>query len=179
MEHLITAVESSLQQENWYAALSLSLTLPDICSKIDEPEVFTNTRFPRWVNKYFSPTYTRMMPNYSPERGSYREEHVFLSGEDFYALRCAVLHEGSDSIISQKASKALEKFTFVAPLPGFLVHMNQRNLTLQLQVDQFCMDVCQAVRLWLSSVTEGSEQSQRIQRLMRIVVRKPGDAIVI
>lgn len=168
MDHLTQAVESALQQENWYAALSLSLTLPDICSKIDEPDAHTSKRFPRWVNKYFSPKYTRLMPDYSPERGSFREEHVFLSGKDFYALRCAVLHEGSDSIVNQSAQEALESFTFVAPLPGLFVHCNQSHKRLQLQVDNFCADVCEAVRVWAAQMPGDSVQYQRMNGLMKI-----------
>lgn len=168
MDHLTQAVESALQQENWYAALSLSLTLPDICSKIDEPDVPTSQRFPRWVDEYFTPGYTRMMPSYSPERGAYKEEHVFLSGRDFYALRCAVLHEGSDSILNQRAREALESFTFVAPQPGLVVHRNQAGAQLQLQVDKFCADVCDAVSLWTAQMPVDSVQYQRVNGLMKI-----------
>lgn len=37
MNHFIEALESSLDTQNWYSVLFISLTLPDICGKIDEP----------------------------------------------------------------------------------------------------------------------------------------------
>lgn len=32
------AVKNSLEQENWYSALTLALTLPDICGKLENPD---------------------------------------------------------------------------------------------------------------------------------------------
>lgn len=37
MNHFINALEISLNTQNWYSVLFISLTLPDICGKIDEP----------------------------------------------------------------------------------------------------------------------------------------------
>lgn len=37
MNHFINALETSIQTENWYSVLFISLSLPDICGKIDEP----------------------------------------------------------------------------------------------------------------------------------------------
>jgi hypothetical protein len=34
MQHLVDSVRKDLQNENWYAALFMALTLPDICGKI-------------------------------------------------------------------------------------------------------------------------------------------------
>jgi len=33
MERFISAVSSAIENQNWYATLYLSLTLPDICAK--------------------------------------------------------------------------------------------------------------------------------------------------
>ena len=38
MERFTNAVIKSLATENWYSALSLALTLPDICGKVEQPE---------------------------------------------------------------------------------------------------------------------------------------------
>ena len=65
------------------------------------------------------------------------EEHVFLSGADCYALRCAFLHEGRDEITDQRAGEVLDAFAFVVPPAGSAIHSNQNNQTLQLQVDIF------------------------------------------
>lgn len=71
-----------------------------------------------------------------------RSDHLvgdtsFLNGGDCYALRCAVLHEGSDDIVEQRAREALERFEFYEPAPGLRMHCNQIGVRLQLQVDLF------------------------------------------
>jgi hypothetical protein len=60
-------------------------------------------------------------------------------------MRCAYLHEGRDEIVEQKAQEALERFQFVVPPEGCVVHSNQFNNSLQLQVDIFCREIADAV----------------------------------
>lgn len=36
MKHLINSVEIALENKNWYAALTLTLTLPDIIGKVQQ-----------------------------------------------------------------------------------------------------------------------------------------------
>ena len=94
--------------------------------------------------------------------------HVFLHGEDCYALRCAVLHEGADDIVTQRARVALDSFLFVAPRNGWTVHCNQSNAKLQLQVDIFCEDICAGVDAWLLAVATNPDVQARIATLMRV-----------
>ncbi len=72
-----------------------------------------------------------------------------MQGEDCYALRCALLHEGTDDISEQRAQEVLENFKFVVPPDGLIVHNNQSGKALQLQVDIFCRDICASVLDWL------------------------------
>lgn len=44
MNHFINALETSIQTENWYSVLFISLSLPDICGKIDEPNENSSKR---------------------------------------------------------------------------------------------------------------------------------------
>ncbi|MGH3654585.1 hypothetical protein [Glutamicibacter sp.] len=172
MKHLTNAVKMSVQHGNWYSALTLALALPDICSKVDEPsEKSVKKRYTRWADQYFTPKYTH---NIGPER----REHVFLSSNDFYALRCAVIHEGSDSVMLQKAREALDRFQFIAPHPrGHIIHCNLLDTHLQLQVDKFCADVCEAVDEWHAGIKEGSDQALRVSELMIIREFSDGEGI--
>ncbi len=34
MERFTRAIEKSIKSENWYAALTLALTIPDICGRL-------------------------------------------------------------------------------------------------------------------------------------------------
>lgn len=148
------AIEKALNDENWYAALGLALALPDICANVFSPTEGSQRRYVRWYNQYMLPKYTRQV-------GADREEHVFLQGEDCYALRCALLHEGSHDISEQRAQQVIENFNFVVPPQGWEVHMNQMKNALQLQVDIFCRDICSSVHQWIadSSFSSGEFDS--------------------
>jgi len=170
MEHLIGAVEKAVKERNWYAALSLALTLPDICAKMESPSQGSAKRYIAWANAYFTPKYTH-------EIGPDREKHIFLSGSDLYALRCAVLHEGSDDIVMQRARESLDRFHIIAPPKTGSVHCNQLGTILQVQVDILCRDICVSVRQWLDGIDAQGEVQSRIANLMKIHQFKAGGRI--
>lgn len=167
MEHLTNAVRQAVDQRNWYAALGLALTFPDICGLVEGTQRDSRKRYIRWCNEYLTPQYTHQI-------GADRQEHVFLSGKDCYALRCAVLHEGSDEIINQAAQEALESFRFVAPTLGFYIHNNQEDAQLQLQVDVFCLDICRGVERWMEAMKQKGDAQSRLGALMKVHPIAPG-----
>jgi hypothetical protein len=136
------SVRKALDDKNWYAALALSLSLPDICGKLQHEHLSSTKRYIQWFNDYLREKYTSRI-------GAEKIEHVFLNGEDTYALRCAYLHSGEVGIEQQWVKKVLSKFIFIAPKNGSVIHGNQFNDVLQLQVDIFCKDICDAVELWV------------------------------
>lgn len=97
-----------------------------------------------------------------------KREHVFLSGDDAYALRCAYLHEGGSDITYQKARKALHDFLFVEPPGQGSVHCNQSNSSLQLQVDKFCADICDGAQTWLEDHKENPDIKDRLSLLLTV-----------
>jgi hypothetical protein len=143
MQRFTQAIEKSLEEENWYAALSLALALPDICANVCSPNEGSQKRYVKWYNQFMLSKYTRGI-------GPDKKEHIFLTGADCYALRCALLHEGSHDIKEQRAQEVIEHFNFVVPPNGWTVHMNQSGNALQLQVDVFCQDICASVNQWLA-----------------------------
>ena len=162
MEHLVAAVRQGIAERNWYASLGLALALPDICGFLETPSVGSQARYIAWCNRFLVPRYTSRV-------GANGIEHVFLHGEDCYALRCAFLHEGADEILRQRAHKALESFVFIDPPPGGgSVHCNQSNAKLQLQVDRFCEDLCDGVEAWCSAVTRNTDVQSRMKELLVI-----------
>ena len=143
MRQFIAAVNKALENENWYAALFISLTLPDICGKVQYHCLNSSEkRYVQWFNKYLSNKYTHGV-------GPDRQKHVFLSGEDCYALRCSLLHEGADVISHQRCRKVLDSFLFLTTGS----HCNYCNVNghtfLQLNVSNFCKDICDSVRFIL------------------------------
>ncbi|CAM3609850.1 hypothetical protein BS639_18530 [Rouxiella silvae] len=166
MNNFIKALDTALKTENWYGVLFISLTLPDICGKVDEPKCTSSQRRTNnWFNKYLKPKYTH---NLGPDG---KMEHVFLSGNDFYALRCALLHEGSGDITSQRAREVLDEFAFVMPgVRGNSRHMIQDNQTLQLQVDNFGNEMLDALQQWLNDIKNDAVKMAKVNNFLDIKI---------
>ncbi len=173
MNNFIQALDMSIKTKNWYSVLFISLTLPDICGKIDDPNKGSKARTIHWYNKYLKHAYTRNI-------AGNREDRVFLTGSDFYALRCAYLHEGSGDITSQKARDVLRDFVFVQNTsgPGGF-HCNQFNSTLLLSVEQFGKDVMAAVNAWLIDIKDDREKTSKINGLLEIKMIDPREGFAI
>ncbi len=94
---LIKEIKKSLESGNYLSALIVALTIPDICGKILYPKETNGKRYKKWFDKYIgdyknSPIYKDL-----PECIGWTN----MNGEKFYALRCAMLHEGSDDIVDK------------------------------------------------------------------------------
>lgn len=161
MRQFVDAVRNAVKEKNWYGALAVALTMPDIAGRLETPGVGSQKRYTAWCDRYLTPIYTA-------EIGPNRTSHVFLGGTDCYALRCAYLHQGEDSTIDQRSREALDRFEFVTTSFDAAVHCNQNAGHLQLQIDIFCEDLCLACEQWMQDMTEKADVQQRILGLMKI-----------
>ena len=79
---IFQSIRLSLESENYFAALTNSLILIDICAKIYAPtEKEPNKRYTKWIDDILITKLT-----YS---------NNYLSSSNIWFLRCAMLHEGS------------------------------------------------------------------------------------
>jgi hypothetical protein len=161
VQHFINATRAAVAQGNWYAALAVALTMPDICGRLESPSKGSQARFVDWYDRF-------LLKRYQANVGADRQLHTFLCGSDCYALRCAFLHQGEFGIDDQRAQQALEHFHFTVPRPGSFVHMNQMNNVLQLQVDRFCLDVSEGVEQWLVSVAANADIQGRVAKMASV-----------
>ena len=162
MNHLASAVEQSLASGNHYGALAVALTLPDICGWVEGVRHRSKDRYLSFFDAYMAILYKHPV-------GAQGTVTTFLSGEDFYALRCSVLHEGRDDITAQKARQTLERFQFVLPPSDWTVHRNLFGRgALQLQVDLFCREILTGVYSFLAGIEAGSPEAERMAMLGRI-----------
>lgn len=155
MKNLIESIQKALKERNFYAALYLALTLPDICGKITSPSAHSKDRYIKWFDHYLSKQYSG-----------------FLTGNDCYALRCAALHEGNENITEQDArSGDLEYFVFLEAGP----HCNHCRVNsesfLQLNVEKFCQDIITGVERWLEATD--SEKTKE-----KLTIYKPGEKVI-
>jgi hypothetical protein len=161
MQNLIESVEMSLAGENWYAALAVALTIPDVCASLEAADNKTSRKlYAAWFERYLSDKYG--VDPYFGER--------WLAGDDCYALRCSVLHNASDDISEQPAQVVLERFVLFADsrhcqrwsecsgMPELLV----------IDVSIFCRDLCDAARAWAKDVADNLVIRKRIKEMLFI-----------
>ncbi|MGF1841502.1 hypothetical protein [Vibrio atlanticus] len=161
MKRFTDSIRKAIDSQDWYGALSTALTLPDVCARLEDPTLGSKARYIQWYD-------TWMLDKYTREIGRDRVPHVFLHGDDCYALRCSYLHEGGSNIEEQRAQKALEDFQFIYPRKGQHVHCNQMDKVLQLQVDVFCLEIADTVDEWALSVEDNADIQMRISKLLVI-----------
>ncbi len=155
MEKYVEAIELSLSNQNWYSALALALTLPDICGWLEDPHARSQKRYEAWFDRY-------MLKHYQNE--FFGPGFTFLSGSDCYALRCAYLHEGNDDITRQRARQALSRFSF----KGAGSHRVKVDDLLHLSVTAFCGEVCSGVRDWVAANTTNPTIQERLREQLMI-----------
>ncbi|MDC0535543.1 hypothetical protein OAO18_07010 [Francisellaceae bacterium] len=158
MNHLIKAVKDSLESENYISALYLAITLPDICARLESSDGKTSkAKYIEWFDKYLSKYYIHSV-------GADHKEHIFLNGNDMYALRCSVLHEGTLNIKHQKSKKVHEKFFFTVGHP----HIRKINSVLQIDIASFCNEICAGAYEWLVVFSKEPENKLKLERLLSV-----------
>ena len=88
---ILDEIQKSLDNECFIAALTMALTLPDICGKAEYPnEKSTKKRYIDW--------YTEYMGQYEKPPAAFEDNLPYSNGEIVYSLRCFMLHQGTPTI---------------------------------------------------------------------------------
>ncbi|MBQ6159550.1 MAG: hypothetical protein IJK24_01460 [Oscillospiraceae bacterium] len=96
---LIDDIRNALDNDCLFSALSLALTLPDICGKAEYPKAAVGKRYIDWYDKHVGITERPMVNGLIPEG---LEDMPYLSGEVVFNLRCCYLHQGTPNIEKRK-----------------------------------------------------------------------------
>lgn len=105
----VNDIRCSLKNKCYFAALSLALTLPDICGMAEFPDKSVTERYIEWYDKYLGAYMTQGKDNLGVT-------NPWLSGEVVYNLRNTYLHQGNPGISSDKVKEEanqLDKFTIL------------------------------------------------------------------
>ena len=108
IEVYVKDVQNALKNKNYYCALSLALTLPDICGMAEFPDKSVGERYISFYDEYirnFDTTY----------------KNPYLSGEVVYNLRNTFLHQGSPNINSCKIKEEINQ------VDKFVLLLNNKN----------------------------------------------------
>ncbi|QFH65064.1 hypothetical protein FR773_10120 [Leclercia adecarboxylata] len=151
MDRFVDSIRKSIQDRNWYSAIFMALTMPDICSSIEDPyEERVGFRYRKWFNSYL--------------QESYKLSLIEFTAEDCYQFRCKCLHQG----ITRR--EGFEEFEVSETLNGSVIHMNSFNGVIQIQVSQFCEDMCKAVEKWILDMQDRPAITLRMRDLISIRV---------
>jgi hypothetical protein len=95
---MLESITGSLKSENWYAALAVALTVPDVGGALEHAdEKATPERYGAWFEKWLAKEYGF----------SQFHQFVWITGKQCYELRCALLHNSSDDISTPHFKKTL------------------------------------------------------------------------
>lgn len=156
MERFTNSIRKNLEAENWYGALFMALTMPDICGKISLPAIeHSGPRYKNWFDANLAQI------NKTSIMG---KEVVFLTSSDCWALRCSLLHAGTDDITEQRAREVLNKFEFTT-LGMHRIHINN---ILTLNVTEFCNEIIYAVDAWYAPIANDPEVKDKISKMISI-----------
>ena len=182
MQRFIASIRAALKHENWFAALFLALAIPDVCAALEAPAAGVGDRYKNWFTRYLKRKYDpanlyELVSVAAPDALQGMSVAVIenlktlptnaecaFTAEDCYRFRCKCLHQG----LSLDASG--EKIHFTAPDKAGRVqlHMNSFNGVYQLQIDIFCLDICEAAERWLGDVSANPDVQRRLAELIEI-----------
>lgn len=94
IELFINEIHKCLSSDCELSALIVALIIPDICGKVLFPKDKTGDRYKKWFDLYIG-DYEK-----NPSDELEGRQMPYMSGKNFYTLRCAMLHEGTDDIAS-------------------------------------------------------------------------------
>ena len=141
----IKEIQKVLDNKCYLAALTLSLTLPDICSQVENRVTDGNRRlYINWFNSHVEYEDFQF-----PVDGF---ETQTFDGEMCYSLRCKVLHNGNTEVANPKLGVLIDSFELVKPgdpnyTPGYTyITKTQLDGTLKvitrIAIDYLCERLC-------------------------------------
>lgn len=96
----VNDIKCSLKNKCYFSALSLALTLPDICGMAEFPNKTVGERYIQWYDKYIGVYMAEGYRDWNTPR---------LSGEIVYNLRNTYLHQGNPGIASDKVKEEVNQ----------------------------------------------------------------------
>lgn len=95
IDRIAKEVQECLGNGHFVAALTMALTLPDICGKAQYPQLEgrTKQRYMKWFEEHIG-QYERSLLS--------TENEIGLTSELVYSLRCSLLHQGNPNIDGER-----------------------------------------------------------------------------
>jgi hypothetical protein len=99
----IDEINDAINTHNYLSALTLTLLIPDICSKS-----IKNCGYVRWFNKYVYRNYFDFPKNKDINYKKSKTYKIKFNGSTCYALRNAIIHSGNPNISFKKKNDRIK-----------------------------------------------------------------------
>ncbi|MBH9537915.1 hypothetical protein [Novosphingopyxis sp. YJ-S2-01] len=156
LDPIINEIDRLFGFKFYYAALALSLSLPDICSSLELSAAKKNSpigpRYKRWCEIYLQPKFSTFDP------------------VDCWALRGSVLHNGK---LHGNREAKYDRIIFTLPSPALIHELvcqgngGSDETALQLDIKTFLHQMVAAVQEWFSKKKNSAEVSVNLKGLVR------------
>lgn len=147
MEELLKQIEHSIENGTYLLGLYVALALPDICGALESHNGVANgNRYKAWFNKWVSDQYDGQ-----------------LTGEQCYAYRCGILHQGR----ANHNKLGYSRIIFLEPGSNMTFHRNTLNDAYNIDLKIFCNDIVSGVRAWLKTMEGHASFQKNYDHLMK------------
>ncbi|WP_155992493.1 hypothetical protein [Fodinicurvata fenggangensis] len=156
MEMILQDIQRALDAGASYAALAATVTLPEVCGRCEQSDLFSTKGENRGER-----VFQRFVETYLPDWD------IGLDGTDLYYMRNGLSHRGQTT----QRNKPL-RYVFSPPNTDNFVHNNkgfvdEEMQTLQIDLRKFCNDISDAVRRWEQSNADNPIVQENLEDVLK------------
>lgn len=171
----INDVHIALQAGAHLSALALALTLPDICGKVEYPELNGKLAYIGWFDRYALELFessAESHPNNKPI-----DERLQFDGKACYSLRCAFLHAGEAQIQNDKLKVDIDQFELCisSTVEGIYVECygcrksdSHVSLAMRLDIRLLCKRLCDAAQTYYEQFAHKTALNDHYVKILNI-----------
>jgi hypothetical protein len=135
----------------YYVTLQSALVIPDMCAGLEANDgKSTGALYEAWFDEHVAPRYVV-------------NGRRFVTGEDCWGLRCAMLHLGR----FRPHRGAYERVVFVEPHGQGVIHNNVMGNALSLEVTIFTRDMIESAEDWLETAEQTDVYQKNLSHFMQ------------
>lgn len=150
----IADIRQSVKNGTYLSALSLALTLPDICSQVEaNVEDGNRTLYIDWVDRHFErDAFHFPIPGFETQT---------FAGNMCYSLRCKLFHNGNTDVTNPRLGVNIDHFHLLKPgsenyAPGFKYGIERdengnEEKTTYIAIDYLCEMLCATAERFYNS----------------------------
>jgi hypothetical protein len=157
MESILYEIRQALSNNLYYAAIMLSVGMPDVCAALESDDGYTKQEeYKRWFRQWFQPKYP------------------LLTEDDMYCLRCGMFHRGR--LNDPRPGLTYDRIVFTLPTANQLVvQRGVMNGALFTDANRFCLDMMDSVNAWYLANEEHPNVRRNIMQCVqyRVTGLKP------